>query len=77
MEVNFMVVNQEIETLTNNLSHGQHKIVCPLCKNSRKNKRDKALSVNVDAERVVFIWEALTTTKALSLISNFNLFMSY
>ena len=49
-----MVVNQEIETLTNNLSHGQHKIVCPLCKNSRKNKRDKALSVNVDAERVVF-----------------------
>jgi twinkle protein len=49
-----MIVNSEIEDSTNNLTQGQHKIVCPLCKNSRKNKRDRALSVNIDSERIVY-----------------------
>ena len=36
-----MDVNQDIKSSTNNLSHGQHKIVCPLCADTRKKKRDK------------------------------------
>ena len=53
MEEN-MDVNQDIKSSTNNLSHGQHKIVCPLCADTRKKKRDKSLSVNIDGERIVY-----------------------
>jgi|TARA_R100000479_G_scaffold141921_1_gene77642 twinkle protein len=49
-----MDVNQDIKSSTNNLSHGQHKIVCPLCADTRKKKRDKSLSVNIDGERIVY-----------------------
>ena len=49
-----MDVNKEVEDSTYSLPHGQHKIVCPMCKNERKNKRDKALSVNIDNERIIY-----------------------
>jgi len=49
-----MYVNERVESSVGNLPLGQHKIVCPDCQNSRKNKKDRALSVNIDAERVIF-----------------------
>ena len=49
-----MDVNKEVEDSTYSLPHGQHKIVCPMCKNKRKNKKDRALSVNIDNERIVY-----------------------
>ena len=49
-----MEVNKQVEDATYNLPHGQHKMVCPMCQNDRKNKRDKALSVNIDNERIIY-----------------------
>ena len=49
-----MDVNKQVEDSTYSLSHGQHKIICPMCKNSRKKKRDRSLSVNIDSERIVY-----------------------
>jgi twinkle protein len=34
---------------------GQHKIACPECQHKRKkNKKDKAFSVNIDAEKIIY-----------------------
>jgi len=49
-----MIVNNDIEASVQNLSHGQHKTVCPICSNNRKKKNDKSLSVNIDSERIVY-----------------------
>tara|TARA_R100001129_G_scaffold98911_1_gene67327 strand:+ start:1328 stop:3073 length:1746 start_codon:yes stop_codon:yes gene_type:complete len=50
-----MNVNEQIENSTTHLDMGQHKIKCPLCQSERtKNRGDKPLSVNVDADKVVY-----------------------
>ena len=40
---------------TNSYGHGQYKITCPSCQNERsKNRRDTPLSVNINAETIVY-----------------------
>jgi len=44
-----------INPKTNNLGHGQYKITCPSCQKDRKKHRtDTPLSVNINAETIVY-----------------------
>mgnify|MGYP003109220076 FL=1 len=39
---------------TNSYAQGQYKLTCPSCGSSRKKKRDTPLSVNINAETIVY-----------------------
>ena len=44
-----------INPKTNNFRHGQYKITCPSCQKDRKKHRnDTPLSVNINAETIVY-----------------------
>lgn len=49
-----MTTEEAIAQYAQGLSVGQHKRECPACSDSRKNKHDKSLSVNVDGTRAVY-----------------------
>ena len=43
------------QSRTSGMKLGQHKILCPSCQNERsKNKHDKPLSVNIEADKVIY-----------------------
>ena len=46
--MNHIIEWSEIESLTQGKRGKVLKIVCPSCKDTRTNKKDKALSVNLD-----------------------------
>jgi twinkle protein len=49
-----MTNEEAIALYARDLSVGQHKRTCPSCSDTRKNKSDKSLSVNVDGNRAVY-----------------------
>ena len=46
-------LNEKLDRHTSGLSHGQRKISCPNCQDTRtKNKHDTPLSVKIDESKV-------------------------
>ena len=49
-----MQIEQQVRGEAYRLGQGQHKIKCPSCSHSRKNKTDKTLSLKIEQDKILF-----------------------
>ena len=49
-----MHIEQEVRGEAYRLGQGQHKIKCPSCSHSRKNKKDKTLSLRIEYDKTLY-----------------------
>ena len=49
-----MQIEQQVRGEAYRLGQGQHKIKCPSCSPSRKNKTDKTLSLKIEQDKILF-----------------------
>jgi twinkle protein len=47
-------IEQQVRGEAYKLGQGQHKIKCPSCSHSRKNKTDKTLSLRIEQDRILY-----------------------
>jgi twinkle protein len=47
-------IEQQVRGEAYRLGQGQHKIKCPSCSHSRKNKTDKTLSLKIEQDKILF-----------------------
>jgi len=47
-------IEQEVRGEAYRLGEGQHKIKCPSCSHSRKNKTDKTLSLRIEQDKTLY-----------------------